>query len=108
MKVASRLAEPLDEYRLTQQSLRNLLPDIRQTLLFVLVLSVTHLRQLIHKCENFLGDVESRRSSKITAGLKVFRRALAAVEAEKICLNPIDFNQRAVWTCFRVVFPPIH
>lgn len=55
MKVASRLAEPLDEYRLTQQSLRNLLPEIRQALLFVSVSSVAQLRQLIHKRENLLG-----------------------------------------------------
>lgn len=49
MKIAFRLVEPLDEYRLTQQLLRNLLPDIRQALLFVPISSVAHLKQLIYK-----------------------------------------------------------
>lgn len=83
MKIASRLVEPFDEYRLAQQLLRNLLPDIRQALLFVPVSSVSHLRQLIYKRENLLGDVEFRRSAKIAVGPKVFRRAVAALETEE-------------------------
>lgn len=49
MKIASRLAEPFDEYRLTEKLLRNLLPHVRQALLFVPESSVAHLRPLIYK-----------------------------------------------------------
>lgn len=94
MKIAFRLAESFDEYRLTQQLLRNLLPDVRQALLFVPVSSVAHLRQLIYKRENLLGDVESNRFAKNAVGPKVLRRAVAALEVEEE-LSQFDSEENA-------------
>lgn len=83
MKIFSRLSIPLDEHRLTQQLIRNLLPDLRQALLYVQVSSIAHLRQLVYKRDNLLGDTDFKRLSKTTTVPKFVKRSVAMVEAEE-------------------------
>lgn len=57
-----RLPEPVPEYELVEILCRNLRPDIRQELLFVQINSLSHLRRLVQKRENFLNDEYVRKS----------------------------------------------
>lgn len=83
MSIVSRLTIPLDEYRLVQQLQRNLIPELRQALLYISIHSVAHLRQLVQKRENLLGDADFKQASKVNTQPRVFKRAVAAVETEE-------------------------
>ncbi|KAM8701833.1 hypothetical protein ACLKA7_007820 [Drosophila subpalustris] len=79
--LVSRMAIPLDEYRLIQQLKRNLEPELRQALLYIQVHSVAHLRQLVQQRENLLGEDDFKRYLKGgNAPKPFFKRAVAAVD----------------------------
>ncbi|KAM8702310.1 hypothetical protein ACLKA7_004974 [Drosophila subpalustris] len=79
--LVSRMAIPLEEYRLIQQLKRNLEPELRQALLYIQVHSVAHLRQLVQQRENLLGEDDFKRYLKGGNAFKpFFKRAVAAVD----------------------------
>lgn len=60
--IVDRLYSPMEEMELIEILTRNLRPEIRQELLYVPVHSISHLRKLVQKRENFLNDEHVRRN----------------------------------------------
>lgn len=63
---------------------RNLRPEIRQELLYIHIRSVSHLRQLVHKRENFLNDDHVRRNVALRQNNNMAaRRQMAGIDHEE-------------------------
>lgn len=60
--IVDRLSTPMTESELVEILTRNLRPEIRQDLLYVYVDSISQLRKLVQKRENFLNDEHVRRN----------------------------------------------
>lgn len=60
--IIDRLDTPMTETETVETLTRNLRPEIRQDLLYINIRSVSQLRQLVHKRENFLNDEHVRKS----------------------------------------------
>lgn len=60
--IVDRLSSPIQESELVEIITRNLLPGIRQDLLYLQIESISHLRKLVQKRENFLNDEHVRRN----------------------------------------------
>lgn len=60
--IMDRLPDPIPDEELVEILIRNLRPDIRQDLLYVQISSLSHLRRLVQRRENFLNDEHVKRN----------------------------------------------
>lgn len=81
--IMNRLATPLPENDLVEILIRNLRPEIRQDLLYVPINSISDLRRLVQKRENFLNDDHVKRNlaSRNPNGY-IPRRQIAELEVD--------------------------
>lgn len=107
--IIDRLDTPMSETETVETLTRNLRPEIRQDLLYIPIRSVSHLRQLVHKRENFLNDEYVRRTIGSRNNFPV-RRQIAEVGCDEISedftkdLNAVDALQAnshnsSCWNC---------
>lgn len=83
--IIDRLDTPMPETEVIETLTRNLRPEIRQELLYIPVRSVSHLRQLVHKRENFLNDEHVRRNMGVRHNNAFLpRRQVAEVDLNEI------------------------
>ncbi|KAM8712458.1 hypothetical protein ACLKA7_012902 [Drosophila subpalustris] len=112
MILVSRLSIPMDEYRLMQQLKRNLVPEVKQALLYETVHSVAHLRQLVQLRENLMGEEEAKRSVNRSTVAKPFKRIVSAVDTSSVAsdhesasseleVNAVQHNGKkfTCWNC---------
>lgn len=96
--IIDRLDTPMSETETVETLTRNLRPEIRQDLLYIPIRSVSQLRQLVHKRENFLNDEYVRRTIGSRNNFPV-RRQIAEVGCDEISedftkdLNAVDALQ---------------
>lgn len=79
------MALPISEQQLVEMLTRNLLPDIRQELLYVQVKSIANLRKMVQMRENLLGEVAFRRVPKTATNSAFPRRNVAVLDEEVPC-----------------------
>lgn len=83
--IIDRLDTPMPEAEIVETLTRNLRPEIRQELLYIPIRSVSHLRQLVYKRENFLSDEHVRRNMGIRHNNNLTaRRQVAEIEREEV------------------------
>ncbi|KAL7726522.1 hypothetical protein ACLKA6_001144 [Drosophila palustris] len=112
MILVSRLSIPMDEYRLMQQLKRNLLPEVKQALLYETVHSDAHLCQLVQLRENLMGEEEAKRSVNRSTVAKPFKRIVSAVDTSSVAsdhesavseleVNAVQHNGKkfTCWNC---------
>lgn len=86
--IIDRLDNPMTETEIVETLTRNLRPEIRQELLYINISSVSHLRQLVHKRENFLNDLHVRRNMNNRQDQNpTTRRQLAEIDYDGIAVD---------------------